>query len=139
MDSLQAIQDATNLPDLTQMVPEDVMGMIDQGRNPDIHTRTFTNRLNGDNQQMRGQANNFDVRTEAWAASRFTCSHAPLSPAVPHSFAGKDRECVPRDEERTRSNGRGVVRVHVYQYYYNYNAVRASLARKLSLRADATV
>jgi hypothetical protein len=61
MDSLQAIQDASNLPDLTQMVSEDVMGMIDQGRNPDIHTRSFTNRLIGDNQQMRGQANNLDV------------------------------------------------------------------------------
>lgn len=62
MLALQALQDATNLPDLTHMIPEDVMGMIDQGRNPDAHTRTFTNRLNSDNQQMRGQANNFDVR-----------------------------------------------------------------------------
>lgn len=61
MESFQLLQDATNHPDLRQMIPEDVMGMIDAGRNPDIHTRTFTNRLNSDNQQMRGQAQNFDV------------------------------------------------------------------------------
>lgn len=73
MESLQAIQDATNLPNLNQMIPEDVMGMIDQGRNPDTHTRTMTNRLNGDNQQMRGQAINFDVR---------------------FSFAGTGRACL---------------------------------------------
>lgn len=61
MESLQALQNACDSPNLTQMVPEDVMTMIDSGRNPDIHTRTFTNRLNSDNQQMRGQAINFDV------------------------------------------------------------------------------
>lgn len=64
MESLQALQDATNLPDLRHMVPEDVLNMIDTGRNPDIHTRTFTNRLNSDNQQMRGQALSFDVRLD---------------------------------------------------------------------------
>lgn len=64
MESLQGLQNACDSPDLTQMVPEDVMTMIDSGRNPDIHTRTFTNRLNSDNQQMRGQAVNFDVSNE---------------------------------------------------------------------------
>ncbi|PWO00206.1 hypothetical protein FA09DRAFT_294690 [Tilletiopsis washingtonensis] len=38
--------------ELTAMVPDDVMGMIDQGRNPDAHTRTFISRLVADNQQM---------------------------------------------------------------------------------------
>lgn len=64
MESLQGLQNACDSPDLTQMVPEDVMTMIDSGRNPDIHTRTFTNRLNSDNQQMRGQAINFDVSSK---------------------------------------------------------------------------
>lgn len=61
MESFQFLQDASDHPDLRQLIPEDVMNLIDAGRNPDLHTRTFTSRLNSDNQQMRGQARNFDV------------------------------------------------------------------------------
>lgn len=43
------------------MVPDDVMGMIDQGRNPDAHTRTFISRLVADNQQMASMTMALDV------------------------------------------------------------------------------
>jgi len=47
--------------ELTAMVPDDVMGMIDQGRNPDAHTRTFISRLVADNQHMASMTMALDV------------------------------------------------------------------------------
>lgn len=81
MESLQGLQNACDSPDLTQMVPEDVMTMIDSGRNPDIHTRTFTNRLNSDNQQMRGQAVNFDVSRGMQCSSCVMIAKPYLTPS----------------------------------------------------------
>lgn len=99
MESLQALQDAADLPDLTHLVPEEVMGLIDTGRNPDGHTRAFANRLNSDNQQMRGQAQNFDVRGVQGAVVvegsqvqlKLTGSLLPLSP-VPQLYRGRLRD-----------------------------------------------
>lgn len=61
MQTLQHVQDASTQPELSQLVPDKVMAMVDQGRNPDIHTRNFVNRLVGDNQQLRGQLESFDL------------------------------------------------------------------------------
>ncbi|SPO23434.1 related to NUT2 - subunit of the RNA polymerase II mediator complex [Ustilago trichophora] len=37
------------------MVPQDVLEMLDTGKNPDIHTRNFVNRLASENQYSYGQ------------------------------------------------------------------------------------
>lgn len=37
------------------MVPQDVLEMLDSGKNPDIHTRNFVNRLASENQYSYGQ------------------------------------------------------------------------------------
>ncbi|EST07851.1 Mediator complex, subunit Med10 [Kalmanozyma brasiliensis GHG001] len=37
------------------MVPQDVLEMLDTGKNPDIHTRNFVNRLASENQYSFGQ------------------------------------------------------------------------------------
>ncbi|SNX82943.1 related to NUT2 - subunit of the RNA polymerase II mediator complex [Melanopsichium pennsylvanicum] len=37
------------------MVPQDVLEMLDSGKNPDIHTRNFVNRLASENQYSFGQ------------------------------------------------------------------------------------
>lgn len=37
------------------MVPQDVLEMLDAGKNPDIHTRNFVNRLASENQYSYGQ------------------------------------------------------------------------------------
>ncbi|GAC92674.1 hypothetical protein PHSY_000229 [Pseudozyma hubeiensis SY62] len=37
------------------MIPQDVLEMLDTGKNPDIHTRNFVNRLASENQYSYGQ------------------------------------------------------------------------------------
>lgn len=37
------------------MVPQEVLDMLDAGKNPDIHTRNFVNRLASENQYSYGQ------------------------------------------------------------------------------------
>ncbi|EPQ25806.1 uncharacterized protein PFL1_06673 [Pseudozyma flocculosa PF-1] len=46
--------DATKV-NIKAMVPEDVVEMLDAGRNPDIHTRNFVTRLAAENQYSYGQ------------------------------------------------------------------------------------
>lgn len=37
------------------MVPQDILELLDTGKNPDIHTRNFVNRLASENQYSYGQ------------------------------------------------------------------------------------
>ncbi|KAN0062366.1 RNA polymerase II mediator complex subunit [Thecaphora frezii] len=46
--------DATKV-NLKAMIPEEVIEMLDAGRNPDIHTRNFITRLAAENQYSYGQ------------------------------------------------------------------------------------
>ena len=44
-------------------VPKEVMDLVDAGRNPDSHTRSFMNRLASENQYSLGQYLSIKVRT----------------------------------------------------------------------------
>lgn len=53
LSALDATKDELHRAHL--MVPQDVLEMLDTGKNPDIHTRNFVNRLASENQYSYGQ------------------------------------------------------------------------------------
>lgn len=62
--SLSSLSEAGSNQDLSVLVPEDVMTVIDRGRNPDFHTRTSLSELVTHNQHVAATTMTFDVSQE---------------------------------------------------------------------------
>lgn len=65
-------------------IPQEVVDLVDAGRNPDSHTRSFMNRLASENQYSLGQYLSIKVRTPTLLTQAFRDQLAPaLSQAFP--------------------------------------------------------